>query len=220
MTMDDYRTSPTIGNRLKFKRKSFGVNQGELSAISGVSQRQISSYERGKSEPRADTLERLASALGTTAEWLEFGDEESDLHILTEDSMRDSLAAPHVPILNWSIDSIRNRNTGFFQQVLPIPDVASDEAFALVVRGNSMAPEYPDGSVIVVDPNVPAASGDDVLAEIGGEPIFKRYSVELNDCQFLVPLNPQFPALAVDDESFRIWGVVVLQLIYRNKVAS
>ncbi|WP_185859285.1 S24 family peptidase [Vreelandella populi] len=216
--MDDYKTTPSIGNRLKYKRKEIGINQGQLSSVSGVSQRQISAYEREKSEPRADTLERLAVALGTTAEWLEFGDEQADIDMLTQEYMKDSFGPSlHVPILKWDIQSIRRVKFSIPQDYIPVPDVATDESFALVVPGNGMAPDYPEGSVIIVDPNAPAQSGSDVVVEIAGGVTFKRYSVEPGGNQFLVPVNPQFPAIPVKDEEFRVLGVVVLQLIYRHR---
>ncbi|WP_417794726.1 LexA family protein [Terasakiella pusilla] len=211
----DY-TRPSVSKRLKYKRKQFGLNQAQLADLSGVSQRQISAYEREKSEPRPDTLEKLASALNTSAEWLEFGDDDSDIEIATEDSMKESLTATHVPILQWDADSLGRAGSSFFQSVIPIPDAASDESFALVVKGDSMEPEYPAGSIIVVDPNITVQSGHDVVASIYGEITFKRYSEEPSGKIFLVPLNKQFPAMSVKREDIQIFGVVVLQLIYRN----
>lgn len=216
--MREYETTPAIANRLKFKRKQLQVNQSELAAMSGVSQRQISTYELAKSEPRPDTLERLAKALGTTAEWLEFGDEESDIDILTEEHMKDAIgSATHVPILKWDLEIIKRIRIPFIRDMIPVPDVVSDESFALVVRGSGMSPDYPEGSVIVVDPNVELQSGSDVVIEMAGEVDFKRYSVEPSGRRFLVPINPQFPAVAIDDDGFKVLGVVALQLIYRHR---
>ncbi|WP_062359615.1 LexA family protein [Vreelandella aquamarina] len=216
--MSDAYAKPELSSRLKYIRKKIGLNQAQLAELSGVSQRQISAYERGKSEPRLDTLEKLAAALSTTAEWLEFGDDESDIDILTEESMKSSLTAPHVPILTWAgLGDPVQRNAMLYQDYIAIPEIASDEAFALRIMGESMAPEYPPGCLIVVDPNVEATNGSDVIVAVEDGVSFKRLVIEPGGETFLRPLNPQFPVTQVKKSDYRVLGVVVLQLIYRNQ---
>ncbi len=40
-----------------------GVSQGELARLTGATQREVSYYERGRSFPRPERLDRLAAAL-------------------------------------------------------------------------------------------------------------------------------------------------------------
>ena len=49
---------------LKKYREARGFTQAELAKLSGVSTRMIQNYESGKSRPRFDASEKLASALG------------------------------------------------------------------------------------------------------------------------------------------------------------
>lgn len=46
------------------------VGQAELAALVGVSVRQLSRLERGDCRPTRDTAERLAAALGSSADYL------------------------------------------------------------------------------------------------------------------------------------------------------
>ncbi len=52
-----------IADRLKALRLMRRVSQGELARLTGATQREISYYERGRSFPRPERLDRLASAL-------------------------------------------------------------------------------------------------------------------------------------------------------------
>ncbi len=64
---------PAWATRIAEARNALGLSQAKLGeAISG-SQQTIAGYETGDSEPNFATLERLATALGVSPEWLAFG---------------------------------------------------------------------------------------------------------------------------------------------------
>ena len=56
----------SLGVALKATRKAHPISIDRLSAASGVAMSCISLIERGDSNPTIDTIDRLASALGTT----------------------------------------------------------------------------------------------------------------------------------------------------------
>lgn len=60
-----------IGKRIQQRREQLGLTQEELADASGLRQSIISRLERGtRKNPSADTVRRLARALGVTADWL------------------------------------------------------------------------------------------------------------------------------------------------------
>jgi len=61
---------------LKAWRTWAGLGQAELATRARVTQGQIANFENGKSIPRADTLLRLSSALGVSADLLWENDED------------------------------------------------------------------------------------------------------------------------------------------------
>jgi len=81
------------------------------------------------------------------------------------------------------------------------------EPYALRVIGDSMAPEFRDGHIIIVDPGLPAVHGAYVVADYRGETIFRQFVVE-GEARYLKPLNEAFPAIRLDGE-YRIRGVVI-----------
>lgn len=56
----------TFGERLKKIRQEKGMSQRELGEILGVTQQTIAQYEKIKETPKAETLLRLANALGVS----------------------------------------------------------------------------------------------------------------------------------------------------------
>ena len=60
-----------IGKRIQQRREKLGLTQEELADASGLRQSIISRLERGtRKNPSADTVRRLATTLGVTADWL------------------------------------------------------------------------------------------------------------------------------------------------------
>jgi len=101
------------------------------------------------------------------------------------------------------------------RRTIPIAPVAEgdhgacsgSESFALMVLGDSMAPEFAEGDVIVIEPEGLATDGAYVLADPGGEWIFRQL-VSAGDRWRLLPLNPRYPAIDLDDLS-AVRGVVI-----------
>lgn len=81
------------------------------------------------------------------------------------------------------------------------------EPFALLVLGDSMLPEFKDGNIIVIDPDMSPANGHFVFAKYDGEYIFRQLEIQ-NDKYFLKPLNPAYPTLEIPDLT-AIEGVIV-----------
>lgn len=92
----------------------------------------------------------------------------------------------------------------------------SDQAFALVVQGDSMVSPYPGthsfppGTRIIVDPlQVPAAGEFCLAKDVAAQTAtFKKLHHE-DGRWYLKPLNPVFPMVEIDDPSLRVLGKVV-----------
>lgn len=68
------------------------------------------------------------------------------------------------------------------------------EPYALRVVGDSMAPEFWDGCVVIVDPSMGAVDGTFVVAESAGEVMFRQLVVE-GERRLLKALNPNYPTI-------------------------
>ncbi len=83
------------------------------------------------------------------------------------------------------------------------PDVADPDAFAARVVGDSMAPDYREGEIVVFSPLLPTPTGSDcfVRLERDHETTFKRVYLEDNGKTIrLQPINPAYPPRIVKRE--------------------
>ena len=84
---------------------------------------------------------------------------------------------------------------------------AGSEPFALQVLGDSMAPEFPEGCVVVSEPGGAVHDGCYVIAEYKGEIILRQLRLT-NSVWHLEPLNPKYPHLKIDGPE-NIRGIVI-----------
>ncbi len=87
------------------------------------------------------------------------------------------------------------------------PSCDDADAFALMVLGDSMVPEFVEGEIVVVEPSGEVRDGSYVLAQADGEWIFRRLR-RAGEGWLLVPLNPAYPEIALGDLS-AVRGVVI-----------
>jgi len=93
----------------------------------------------------------------------------------------------------------------------PCPVKCGSDTFALRVEGLSMAPAFPPGTIIFVDPAVMPESGKKVIAFLEEEntATFKQYFAEDGN-KYLKAMNPEWPSQYVKiNGNCRIIGTVV-----------
>ena len=86
-------------------------------------------------------------------------------------------------------------------------DCSGAESFALMVLGDSMAPEFVEGEVIVVEPEGLARDGSFVVAHVGGEWTLRQLAAAGGGWT-LRALNPAYPETPLPDLA-AVRGVVI-----------
>ncbi|HEX4944757.1 MAG TPA: S24 family peptidase [Usitatibacteraceae bacterium] len=112
------------------------------------------------------------------------------------------------------------------RRTIPIAPASDDdhgacsgsESFALLVLGDSMAPEFAEGDVIVIEPEGLATDGSFVLARHDGEWIFRQL-VAAGEGWRLRPLNPHYPTVALGDLA-AVRGVVIQKTTPGNRKST
>ena len=105
----------------------------------------------------------------------------------------------NIPLLSWAQagtteawDQASNHE-GFTGFNLPDP-----HAIAVEIRGDGMAPQFPQGTIAIVYPTWKAKSGDLVIAKLkDGTVMFKRLHVD-GDRYTFISLNPIYPPLTLN----------------------
>lgn len=102
---------------------------------------------------------------------------------------------------------------------LDAPACGGGESFALRVVGESMAPEFRDGEIIIVEPEGLAVEGSYVLAWHADEWIFRQLTRDGAQQWRLRALNPAWPeAPAIPLSAVR--GVVIQKAVPGRRRAS
>ncbi|MCY3814366.1 MAG: LexA family transcriptional regulator [Gammaproteobacteria bacterium] len=119
------------------------------------------------------------------------------------------------PVLSWVQAGAwtEEREPPASAERLHCPLPCGPGTFVLQVAGESMAPRFPDGDYIFVDPDAPAGNGSFVVVRRpdDGAATFKQLVVE-DGRRFLKAANPNWPDPIVEAEpDAAVCGVVVFQ---------
>lgn len=186
----------TLGMRIKRYRMAKQLSQQALATECGwASQSRIGNYEKGTREPNLGDLEKIAKALGLTLSDLVAGGDQSNVEgahaavhqhsKVQEDASgqwgmlggvttareRSATRQAAVPLAA----NVRAVNAGFFESQAFTPtygagylDIHSEDAtaYGLRILGDSMHPRLKNGELVLVEPNRPYASGDEVIVWI------------------------------------------------------
>ena len=161
----------TLKTNIRSRLKYLKMTQSQLADKAGLSQAMINKLVTGKVASTTKILE-LSSALQCQPDWLLYGKGE-----VSEES-NISYAPPvkrMIPVISWvQAGEFCEGNVLALHEVdewLPCPTSASDKAFGLRVKGDSMTSphsgdrSYPEGIIIYVDPEAEVTSGRRVIAK-------------------------------------------------------
>lgn len=79
--------------------------------------------------------------------------------------------------------------------------------YALRVTDDSMAPEFPDGCVIIVDPGSVACDGAYVVVDFADDVFFRQFVID-GERRFLKAVNSKYDGMELTGE-YKVRGVVV-----------
>jgi SOS-response transcriptional repressor LexA len=99
-----------------------------------------------------------------------------------------------------------------------VPECGGGESFALMVMGHSMAPEFLEGEVIIIEPEGLAKDGSYVLAWHNEEWTFRQL-LQRESGWVLHPLSPEFADAPLPDLS-AVRGVIIQKALPGRRRAS
>jgi SOS-response transcriptional repressor LexA len=205
----------TLGLRIREKRKELNITQLQLSKLVGVSHVTVSQWESDTTGLKGKNLFKLAQVLRTQANWLISGiDSEYESNVIAPPILQKMKKLPvisHVQAGAWT-EAIDYRALGDDIEWEEAPSSVEENAFWLKVIGDSMTSQngvsVPEGSLILVNPNIPAENGSLVVAKLDGtdEVTFKKLVIDAGQ-KYLKPLNQSYNPLVINGNC-RIIGVV------------
>lgn len=178
------------------------ITQRDLAAILKVSGAYVSEILSGQKKAQGRLLE-FAEALGV------------DLFDRQEPPVRRDRP---IPVISWvSAGEFREASdahpagvSGEGEPVFSVKKV-SQNAFALRIVGDSMAPRFMPGDIIIVDPAIRCDNGAACVVWINGEVSFKLLKETATEV-ILTAMNDKYPDIVISKASsvdFRVIGKVV-----------
>lgn len=189
-----------LANRLKEVIENSSYSKAALARACDVSPQALTGW-LNTGRIAKESLAAIANKLKVDLDWLITGDglPNKPKSLTVENNV---LAAPNLgglaPLISWvQAGSFTESHVEITDDMdfYPRPAGSSENTFVLKVVGESMIDEYKPGTLIFVDPERAAVSGDDVIAVMidTGEATLKRYIEEPGMGKMLKSLNSNWP---------------------------
>jgi phage repressor protein C with HTH and peptisase S24 domain len=198
---------------LRDLRERLKLSQDEAAAKAGVTGETISRIERGKVDPKPETLNALAPVYGVEAADL-LTMLASDRPLATEAARIDvdvstGYRKNDIPVIGEGEASPQGEL--FWDDGKPLieadewmsrpHDVTDPRAYAVRVRGDSMVPAFYPGMRLIVSPNIPVKTGHRVYVELHGGERLVKVARRQKSGWILESINPAYePRFVSDDE--------------------
>lgn len=198
----------TLGARIRTAREAAKLTQQQLADRVGVSRAAVGLWESGTHAPHRSKAVLLAQILSISV---------SEIDPLAASSLTEidnTVTQVKVVLATW--EDFTRTDSEMTNATVVYGDVGqSRDVRGLIVRDDSMAPTYRVGDTIIVDRSALPAPGDDVIAEVAGTRVLRRYHLRGLDSKGhpafdLLAENPDFPTLSVNsNHPGRVLGVVI-----------
>ena len=200
-----------ISDNIKRLRESFGLTQMQLGAIAGVSDKAVSTWERGDNIPRMGAIQRMADYFGVPKST-----------IIEEDPL-----IPAIP----GIEHPTFRSVPLLGEIACGEPITAAENldgtvqvdggvhcdFALRCKGDSMAPRLLDGDLVFIRQQPTVDAGQIAAILIESEATLKHVYISASGIQ-LVAENPAYPPIILTGEEAHTARILGKAVAYRRNI--
>lgn len=192
-----------IAARLRLRRLQLEKSLQDISDKAGITKSTLQRYEKEsiKNLP-LNKLKDLADALQTTPEW-----------IMGWDTTPSTDHSQWVPVLGRVAAGIP---LDMIEDVLDYEEIPDHmgECFALRIQGDSMSPDIPNGSTVIVRKQDDVESGEIAIVAVNGEDATCKKVIKHELGITLASLNPSFEPMVfgnhdIEEMPIRILGRVM-----------
>lgn len=195
MTQDKAKHTDSFAERFNRALDHNGLpprNQGRIQLVAEMfllSHAGAGKWVNGLALPPKTRRREIAQRLGVQYDWLEFGKGEMlPPKTNTPSSLR------KLPILGFhEAANFEKYLENFIGETVALDINAGRRAFVIYSQGSAMSGRFPEGSMLIFDPDISPQDGDYVLAKIHKLPdaIFRQYILS-DSGKFLYAQDPRF----------------------------
>lgn len=158
-----------ISENIKTLRESADLTQEQLANQIGVTRSTVTQWESGWSKPRMGKVELLAKFFGVPVSAIV---DESSGNNLPKGAIAPT-ASPMVyaPLLG-KVHAGTAQEPDLIHELVALPEMVLEShprAYFLIVEGNCMSKIYPEGCLILVDPDITPSNGSIAVVSIDSE---------------------------------------------------
>lgn len=195
----------SCSSRLKKALLMRNMRQSELCELTKIPKSAMSQYINGAFEPKQDRIYAMAKALNVSEAWLMgfnvemYPEKQFEQPTITEDTVQipiiGEIAAGYdkIAIEEWSTEQVEIP-TSFLN------GRERNEYFFLIVKGDSMYPDYKDGDKVLIlrQPTLDYSGQVGAIIYEDCATLKRIEFVPGEDWLRMVPINPQFPPKRVE----------------------
>lgn len=208
----------SVGDRIRRLRKSLGLTQVKLAQMLGIKAPSVVQWESDKTNLSGENLLNAAKLFGVTPDYILYGGEIEQSAVPNMEMAQPDIH--RIPVISyvqagvWTAPNEIRECDGNMSYITTDLELG-ERAFAIVIRGNSMEPEFTEGDLVLIDPDEPLHPGDFVVAKNGEEEAtFKKYrprgySEDGKEIFELAPLNDDYATMRSDRQPIQIIGTMV-----------
>lgn len=188
-----------IGDRITLLREKRGISRKELAASANVPYENLAKYEQNAAKPSIDAAEKIANYFKTSLDYIYTGNKFP----------LGATPAKQVPVLGSIAAGVPiAAQQNIIDWVFVPLEYADGKHFALIVRGDSMEPKIPNGSMIIVRQDYDYHENKTCVYLVNGEVTVKR-AKRTNGSITLIANNPMHPPQFYNAGEVLMQGVVV-----------
>jgi len=205
------KTTSRMSRILKELMAELGINESELARRTGIGQPVVHRICSGETDnPKVATLSPIANFFAISISQL-IGDEPLPADRIPGTFNPGVQGWRQIPLLTWKQVLYW---PDLSEKSIPLPSISTDVpmsqyAYAVSARDTTMEPRFPEGTLLLIDPDLKPNSLDFAIVHIEGHelPHFKQILID-GGHTILKPLNTDFKTLLLD-KPHRFLGVMV-----------
>ncbi|MHB0798929.1 XRE family transcriptional regulator [Bacillus thuringiensis] len=203
----------SIGKNIKKLRDKHNLSQKEFGEIAGVSDKAVSTWEKGLKEPRMGAIQKIADHFEIFKSDI-IEDQDSKVTHIRPNQPKIEINCNAVPLLG-AIAAGTPLEMVTVEEWLNVPVEITDNhphAFLLRVVGDSMNKVIPPNMLALIDPNIEIKNGDIAAVAVNGfDATLKRF-YKFQDGITLEPesYNPEHKTQFYDSKAQEYTPVVVI----------
>jgi SOS-response transcriptional repressor LexA len=187
------------------------ISESELARRTGIGQPVVHRIASGETDnPKVGTLSPIAKYFGLSISHL-IGHEPLPAGRLAGTFNPEVSGWTQVPLLTWeqALEWPKLGTSQALQNISTDLEIAP-ESFALEIKDTTMAPRFPEGTLIVVDTGLRPRDRDYAVVHINNHksPTFKQILID-GHSTYLKPINPDFKTIELEKDKYRFLGVMV-----------